>query len=64
MPIKQLICKNGIWFLNHQILYDYNDDWKDVMDRIMSLQNSHVEALISKVTIFGDRAVKKIIKVK
>ena len=34
------------------------------MDWIVSPQNSHVEDLTFKVTVFGDRAFKEMIKVK
>ena len=34
------------------------------MDRIVSPQNSYVEALTLNVTIFGDRASKEVMKVK
>ena len=35
-----------------------------VMDRIVYIQNSEIEALSLNVTVFGDRAFKEVIKVK
>ena len=35
-----------------------------IMDWILSIQNSYGESLIPHVTVFGDRAIKEVIKVK